>query len=50
MNLKDKLNTLIAEDRKALQLAKENRAKQSERVSKRKQRLNAKGAVESYAK
>lgn len=50
MNLKDKLNTLIAEDRKALQLAKENKENQSERVYKRKQRLNTKSAIESYAK
>lgn len=50
MNLKDKLNTLISEDRKALQLAKENKEKQSERAFKRKQRLNIKGSAESYVK
>lgn len=50
MNLKDKLDTLIAEDRKALQLDKENKEKKSERAFKRKQHLNNKGAVESYVR
>lgn len=50
MNLKDKLNTLISEDREALQLDKENKEKKSERAFKRKQRLNTKGTAERYAK
>lgn len=49
MNLKEKLNTLIEEDRKALRLTKEHEEKQIDIVCKRRQRLNVKGTGKSYA-